>query len=284
MDRRDFVKIVITGSLASLGCPESVFRKGGAGAPPGGDGERPEPRVGAEINRICHAVRDGAEIRLPRPARHVPIVIVGGGAAGLSAAYHLGDLPYLLIEKEPLVGGNATGGSWRGVGFSSGTSYNADRGIKDLARELDVPLLPIDSVDGLIVKDILVPEFFTTGVARAPYPQAVRDAFRRFLDTYHAYDVDAEIERLDNLPFGEILKDYPQEVGDFFDSYGPNNWGARVRDTSAYVGLQSAQWIGGLEPGRVTGTEGFGVLTRTLGDRVRARGAGRLLTGATAVR
>ena len=283
MDRRDFIKIVITGSLlSSAGCPQAPSRRGGAR--PAGGASGSSPSVSAEVNRYCHAVRDGAEVRLPRPSRHLPVVIVGGGAAGLIAARELGDLQYLLIEKEPNVGGNATGGSWRDVGFSTGASYNADPAIGDLAAELGVTLLPIDSVDGLIVKDILVPEFFTKGLARAPYPQTVRDAFRRFLDTYRRYDVDREVERLDNLPFAEILKDYPQEVRDFFDSYGPNNWGARVDNTSAYIGLQSAQWIGGTEPGRFTGTEGFGVLTRTLGDRLGARGADRLLRGATVVR
>jgi monoamine oxidase len=276
MDRRDFVKIVITGSLASLGCPVPSSRDRRAGGP--------EPRVSAEINTHCHAVRDGAEFKMPRPARHLPVVIVGGGPAGLTAARELGDLPYLLIEKEPWVGGNATGGSWRGVGYSTGTSYNGDETIKALADELGVPLPEIDSVDGMIVKDILVPEFFTRGMARAPYPQTVRDAFRRFLETYHAYDVESEVERLDNTRFVDVLKDYPREVHDFFDSYGPNNWGARVQDTSAYIGIQSAQWLGGLEPGRRTGLEGFGALTRALGEKVRAAGGDRLLTGATVVR
>jgi monoamine oxidase len=276
MDRRDFIKIVVTGSLASLGCPGAARREGGAGPP--------NPALSAETSTVCHAVRDGAAFRPPRPSRHLPVVIVGGGAAGLAAAHALGDLQHFLIEKEAQVGGNATGGSWRSVGFSSGTSYNAGAIIKEVADDLGVPLHPIDSVDGLIVRDIFVPEFFTRGLQRSPYPQAVRDAFRRFLEIYHAYDVDREVGRLDNLPFAEILKDYPQEIRDFFDSYGPNNWGARVRDTSAYVGIQSAQWMGGLEEERFTGEDGFGSLTRALAERARARGPDRLLAGATVVR
>ncbi|HEX9427617.1 MAG TPA: FAD-dependent oxidoreductase [Candidatus Polarisedimenticolia bacterium] len=285
MERRDFIKIVITGSLASsLGCRGGASGGTRPAAEAAGGAAAPETSVRAEINAFCHAVRDGAEFKRPRPARHVPVVIVGGGAAGLAAAEALGTVPALLIEKEPTLGGNATGGSWRGVGYSSGTSYNAAPVLKELAAGLKVPLLPIDSVDGMIVNDIFVPDFFTTGLRRAPYPQAVRDAFRRFLDTYHTYDVDAELPRLDNLPFAEILKDYPKEITDFFDSYGPNNWGARVRDTSAYIGLQAAQWMGGLEPGRVTGEQGFGNLTRAMGERLLSRGREGVLTGATVVR
>jgi monoamine oxidase len=296
MRRRDFIKVVVTGSLASIGCPRSPSPPGGDGGDgAGGSGDgaagaagraggAPVPIPRTEIHAGCHALRDGAVFRVPRPTRHVPIVIVGGGAAGLAAADALGDLPLVLLEKEPEAGGNATGGAWRGVGFSTGTSYNADPVVRDLAADLGVPLHPIDSVDGLIVNDILVPEFFTRGVVRAPYPQTVRDAFRRFVDTWRGHDVDHELYHLDNLPFAEILKDYPPEVHAFFDSFGPNNWGARVRDTSAYVGIQSAQWLGGLEPDRLTGAEGFGALTRALADRVRSRGAGRIVPGAAVIR
>ena len=294
MERRDFIKIVITGSfatgtLATLACPRGRSgQPGGAtlASPGGGSGAAAalQPALSSEINTVCHALRDGATFRMPRPSRHVPIVIVGAGPGGLAAARALGDRPFLLLEKEPQVGGNATGASWRGVGFSSGTSYSGDDDLKALAGEMGVPLYPIDSVDGMIVRDIYVPNFFTTGVTRAPYPQTVRDAFRRFVETYHTYDVDAEVQRLDNLPFAAILKDYPREVTDFFDSFGPNNWGATVKDTSAYVGIQAAQWMGGLESKRYTGAEGFGALTRALGVWVTERAPVRLVAGAAVVR
>jgi hypothetical protein len=281
MRRRDFVKVVITGSLASLACPRTGIGATPPAAPAAAPPARPAPENSRETFAACHALRDGAEFAVPKPSRHLPVVIVGGGPAGLVAARGLGDRDYLMIEKEDWTGGNATGGEWRGVGYSSGTSYNNAADVKALAAELGVRLLPIASVDGAIIRDTFVPDFLTTGLDRSPYPPRVRDGFRRFFDTYAHYDVEREAERLDNQPFAEVLKDYPTELRTFFDSFGPNSWAGRVEDTSAYVGIQAAQWAGGLEPERYTGEQGFGLLTRALGERVKAAGAGRLLTGHT---
>lgn len=278
VDRRDFIRIVVTGSLASMACPRP------GGRPTATGGTRPPSPIVADHYAICHAVRDGTEFRMPEPSRYVPIVIVGAGGAGLFAARELGDISYLVIEREPQVGGNATGGTWRGVPYSAGTSYNNNADLLAIARELKVVMRPIDSVDGAVVADTFIPEFLTRGLDRAPWPQSAKDGFRRYLETYAAYDVERHTERLDNLPLDEILKDYPPQVREFIDAFGPNSWGGRVADTSAYVGIEAAQWMGGIEPHRYTGDEGFGGLTRALGERVAALGPGRLLTGATVVR
>jgi len=292
LDRRDFIRIVVTGTLGVSAACRAPGRGAGsalAGADAGaGGGAGPAAPPGAGLVRegyaVCHAVRDGETFRMPAPSRHLPVVIVGGGAAGLYAARELGDRPFLLLEKEAEVGGNATGGSWRGVGYSSGTSYNNDPGIQAIAADLGVPLRPIDSVDGAIVNDRFIPEFLTTGLDRSPYPPAVRDGFRRFFAKYRDYDVDREVERLDNLPLDEILKDYPRELRDFFDAFGPNSWGGRVADTSAYVGIQGASWVGGVEPARYTGDEGFGALMRAVAARLEAGAPGSIRRGATVVR
>ena len=80
--RRDFIKFVVVGSVAA-GCPiDSTLvaesRPPASGAPPLVDGEHFE---------ICHQIRDGHAFDRPDATRKADVVIIGGGVAGLSAAY-----------------------------------------------------------------------------------------------------------------------------------------------------------------------------------------------------
>jgi glycine/D-amino acid oxidase-like deaminating enzyme len=77
------------------------------------------PRIaGGFVNESAtagHRLRDGASWARPTPrrTRRVPLVIVGGGIAGLSAAWQLerhGFRDFVLLELERETGGNARGG------------------------------------------------------------------------------------------------------------------------------------------------------------------------------
>lgn len=60
-----------------------------------------------------HKLRDHAAMATPRERVKVPVVIVGGGIAGLSAAWRLekrGHRNFVLLEMEPQAGGNARSG------------------------------------------------------------------------------------------------------------------------------------------------------------------------------
>lgn len=60
-----------------------------------------------------HRLRDGARFPAPRRSVRVPLVIVGGGIAGLSAAWRLakrGFTDFVLLELEDRAGGNARWG------------------------------------------------------------------------------------------------------------------------------------------------------------------------------
>ena len=67
-----------------------------------------------ESQAIGHRLRDGAAFPAPRDERRVAIVIVGGGIAGLSAAWRLQKLgltDFALLEMDPEAGGNARSGA-----------------------------------------------------------------------------------------------------------------------------------------------------------------------------
>ncbi|MCC7153216.1 MAG: FAD-dependent oxidoreductase [Bryobacterales bacterium] len=76
----------------------------------------PDAIQGALANEsvdMGHRIRDHARFQTPAETRRVPLVIVGGGIAGLSAAWRLdkrGFRDFVLLEMESEVGGNARWG------------------------------------------------------------------------------------------------------------------------------------------------------------------------------
>jgi len=74
-----------------------------------------------------HRLRDGLSIEVPRDAwSDVPIVIVGGGVAGLTAAWRLknkGFHDFVLFELESAPGGTSRSGSNRTISFPWGAHY-----------------------------------------------------------------------------------------------------------------------------------------------------------------
>jgi NAD(P)-binding Rossmann-like domain len=74
-----------------------------------------------------HQLRDGLRVEVPQDAwTNVPIVIVGGGVAGLTAAWRLrsrGFHDFVLIELEKAPGGTSRSGSNRLISFPWGAHY-----------------------------------------------------------------------------------------------------------------------------------------------------------------
>ena len=114
--RRDFIKYVVAGSVAA-GCPIDATL---VAAP---DSAAPAPRMDGEHFEVCHQIRDGHQFALPNPTKKAGIVIIGGGIAGLSAGYFLGDKEWLLLEKEDHFGGNAYQEDYAGQPFSTGSAF-----------------------------------------------------------------------------------------------------------------------------------------------------------------
>ena len=112
--RRDFIKFVVAGSVAA-GCPIDTALL------PAPDSAAPAPSMHSEHFEVCHQIRDGHVFDRPGPTKKAGVVIIGGGVAGLSAAYFLGDKnDWLLLEKEDHFGGNAYQEEFAGQPFATG--------------------------------------------------------------------------------------------------------------------------------------------------------------------
>ena len=115
MNRRELLAAFLGLPVALAACRESKTPRLPAGE-----------SVGAS-DAFGHRVRDGLHVEVPSDAwSDVPVVIVGGGVAGLSAAWHLqrsGFNDYVLIELESAPGGTARSGSNSQISFPWGAHY-----------------------------------------------------------------------------------------------------------------------------------------------------------------
>jgi hypothetical protein len=87
----------------------------------------PEGEIVGASDVFGHRLRDGLRVEVPAGAwTNVPIVIVGGGVAGLTAAWQLqksGLQDFVLIELENAPGGTSRSGSNRNISFPWGAHY-----------------------------------------------------------------------------------------------------------------------------------------------------------------
>jgi Flavin containing amine oxidoreductase len=115
MNRRELLAAFLGLPVAIAACRENSV----PALPPG-------EIVGAS-DVFGHRLRDGVRVEVPSDAwSDVPVVIVGGGVAGLSAAWHLqrsGFKDYVLIELEKAPGGTARSGSNRSFSYPWGAHY-----------------------------------------------------------------------------------------------------------------------------------------------------------------
>lgn len=274
--RREFIRFVVAGSVAA-GCPVDLALR----AEPA-----PRPEIDGEHNEICHQVRDGQAFPRPAVSKRYDVVIVGGGVSGLAAAHLLENRDFLILEKEPHWGGNAYLEQYQGQAFATGSAFTeSDETFAiSLAKELGLPMLWVKCPDPTIVKGAIVPDTWRSGLDRLPYPQSVRESFKKFRRDLQAVKVEGRERELDTQPFSKYFAGYAPEVKQWWDGWGPSNWGARTDDTSALVGIGELQEISGDEPDpRITWPGGLGAVTHKLSERLLATHGQHMLAGATVV-
>ncbi len=277
--RRDFIKFIVAGSVAT-GCPieESLL-------------SCPEPAAagGAIVNgehyETCHKLRDNFPFDRPPATRNAAVVIIGGGIAGLSAAYFLQKRDFLLLEKEARFGGNALQEEFRGAAYSTGSAYAFKGDEADqLARELGLPLLPVENPDPTIIKGAFVADTWRSGLDQLPYSQDVRDSFKKFRDIARKIDTKTNANDLDQEPFSKYTAGLAPEVQQWLDGLGLSDWGAATAESSALAGFRGLEgFIGDAPDGRVTLPGGLGAVSHKLVEVLQAKQRERMLWGATVV-
>ncbi|MGB0006475.1 MAG: FAD-dependent oxidoreductase [Candidatus Sulfotelmatobacter sp.] len=283
-NRRDFIKFVVAGAVTA-GCPIDLSL---VAAQSDDTQKNHAADVEGEDNRICHQVRDKGNAFFTRPpasARH-DVVIVGGGVSGLAAAYRLQHRDFLLLEKEPHWGGNAYAMEYDGSTYATGSAFlTKDEYAYHFAEEIGLKPLPVNSSDGSIIRGELILDTWGDGLNRLPYAEPVRESFKKFKSEMLALDVEKRGKELFNQPFSDFLKGYPEELKQWWDNFGPSNWGATSEATAAALAIETLQEMAqesGVDD-RYTWPGGLGAITKKLAGILQTKYPDRMQAGATIV-
>ena len=277
-NRRDFIKFVVAGAIAT-GCPIDLSLLA--------EPTRARSAVDGEDNEICHKVRDGFHFELPAVSSRHEVVIVGGGISGLAAAYYLSARDWLLLEKEPHWGGNAYAMDYNGSEYATGAAFFLDEKDEaaELARAVDLKLLPIGVWDGTILKGEYIPDMWGDGLDKIPYPATVREAFKKFKKEMLVIDVDKRAKELDNIPFSHFLKGYPPALTKWWNCFAPSNWGALVHESSSLAAIGDFQGFANEDRTltHMTLPGGNGALSKRLSEVLLKKNADSMISSATTI-
>ena len=198
-----------------------------------------------------HKLRSGEFPTFPEKAeKKVDFIIVGGGVAGLTAAYNLKDQDFLMLEQYGDYGGNSRGSSYHGIDYSYGAAYVG----------------PVDGVYGelysaLGLEPVLLPaernQYFFSGQwyvgAEGDTQKPLYKEFARLLDEsrpiWKGLPLDPEprqmtsgdLKKLDASPFKPSLTGYSPEFMGMLESFCRSSFGGNLDQLSALAGYALLQ-------------------------------------------
>jgi len=131
----------------------------------------------------------------------------------------------------------------------------------------------------------LIPDTWGDGLNKLPYPPSVRESFKKFKKEVLAVDVEKRGKELYNTRLSDFMKGYPVEIKQWWDAYGPSNYGAESEEAAAAVGILELQSMAreSHRDDRYTWPGGLGAFTKKLADLLQPKFKERMRTGATTV-
>ena len=249
-----------------------------------------------DSHELGHRLRDGRAAGTPARTAHVPVLIVGGGIAGLSAAWRLvsrGHADFVLLEMEPDAGGNARAGRNDVSAYPWAAHYVPVPGpgtgvVRELFAELGV--LAGGEWDQRFLCHAPQERLFLHGRWQAGFDPQVgptardREQVARFDARMAAFGATGHFavpagdapgsRQLDRLSMAQWLNDNGLDspwLRWLVDYACRDDYGARAADTSAWAGVHYFASREPDEPGPLTWPEGNAWITRRLLDRVGGR-------------
>src|SRR5579863_8991865 len=256
------------------------------------------PIAGSLVNesaQLGHQLRDRASFQAPAKTEKFPVVIVGGGIAGLSAAWRFrkrGFSDFVLLEMNETAGGNARWGENEITAYPWASHYIPVPGPKAVyVRELfeDLGVLQNGVWNERYLCFSPQERLFLYGRWQEGIEPAIglkpadREQFQRLEEIFTThrksgeFTIPLELGRsqksadLDKLSFADWLRDqnFDSPLVNWYMNYAcRDDYGALAKDTSAWAGIHYFVSREPEEKGPLTWPEGNGWITRRLLERV----------------
>jgi phytoene dehydrogenase-like protein len=256
------------------------------------------PIAGSFVNdsfQAGHLLRDRASFPAPKQIEKFPVVIVGGGIAGLSAAWRLrkqGFTDFVLLEMNDAAGGNARWGENEITAYPWAAHYVPVPGPKAIyVRELfeDLGVLQNGQWNERYLCFSPQERLFLYGRWQEGIEPAIglkpkdHEQLQRLEDLFTKYRSSGEftiplelgrsdrLSNLDRISFSEWLhqQNIDSPLVNWYMNYAcRDDYGALAKDTSAWAGIHYFSSREAEEKGPLTWPEGNGWITRRLLERV----------------